>query len=125
MFSLRVIGEYRKTKKFLDDLKQLRILEILNKYGELGVRALQAATPEDTGLTASMWNYEIVKENDDYVIYFTNDNFNEGVNIAIILQYGHATGTGGYFSGVDYINPTVAPIFEQLTGDAWSEVTKL
>lgn len=125
MFSLKVIGEYRKTKKFLDDLKQLRILEILNKYGELGVRALRAATPEDTGLTASMWNYEIAKENDDYVIYFTNDNFNEGVNIAIILQYGHATGTGGYFSGVDYINPTVAPIFEQLTGDAWNEVTKL
>ena len=125
MFSLKVIGEYRKTKKFLDDLKQLRILEILNKYGELGVRALRAATPEDTGLTASMLNYEIAKENDDYVIYFTNDNFNEGVNIAIILQYGHATGTGGYFSGVDYINPTVAPIFEQLTGDAWNEVTKL
>lgn len=125
MFSLKVIGEYRRTRKFLDNLKQLRIIEILNKYGELGVKALQAATPEDTGRTSSMWNYEIAKDDEGYVIYFTNDNFNEGVNIAIILQYGHATGTGGYFSGVDYINPTMAPIFEQLTGDAWNEVTKL
>lgn len=123
-FSLFSKGDF-KTKKFLEDLKQLQIYEILNRYGQLGVDVLRAATPEDTGLTASKWGYEIEQGADGYTIWFTNDNFNEGVNIAIILQYGHGTGTGGYFAGVDYINPSIGPVFEQLTDDAWNEVTKL
>ena len=125
MFFLKSRGNFNETTKFLEALKQLQIQEILNKYGQLGVQVLRAATPEDTGKTAAAWGYEIEQDADGYIIYFTNDNFNKGVNIAIILQYGHGTGTGGYFAGIDYINPSLGPIFEQLTDEAWNEVTKL
>lgn len=115
--------EGSKTEDFIKRIQQLHIEEILRKYGEIGVQALRSATPIDSGLTASSWGYEIEKHGDTWSIYWTNSNINEGVNIAVILQYGHGTGTGGYVSGQDYINPAMAPIFEQIANDAWKEVT--
>lgn len=122
MFSFRNHQSGPKTETFLETLKQLQIESILSRYGQIGVHALSAATPKDTGRTASSWSYEIEQDSSGYTIYWTNDHFNKGVNIAVILQYGHGTGTGGYVAGVDYINPAMIPIFEQIANDAWNEV---
>jgi hypothetical protein len=110
--------------QFLQRLKNIRIERTLKKYGDLGVSALAEATPKDSGTTAASWSYEIKKDENGWSINWTNSNVNRGVNIAIILQYGHGTGTGGYVAGRDYINPALAPIFEELANDAWNEVTK-
>lgn len=125
MFKLEVRQEGADTLKFLKRIKDLRIESILRKYGEAGVSALMAATPVDTGKTASMWGYEIEKTSSGWTINWTNDNINNYVNIAVILQYGHGTGTGGYVAGRDYINPAMAPIFDELADEAWNEVTKV
>lgn len=125
MFSLKFRREGSETENFLENLKQLHIEEILNRYANIGVQALSNATPKDSGATAAAWGYEIVKDASGYSIYWTNDNFNKGVNIAVILQYGHGTGTGGYVRATDYINPAMAPIFEQIANDAWNEVTSV
>ncbi len=125
MFKLEVKQEGADTLKFLKRIKELRIESILRKYGEAGVNALMAATPVDTGKTASMWGYEIEKTSSGWTINWTNDNVNNYVNIAMILQYGHGTGTGGYVAGRDYINPAMAPIFDKLADEAWNEVTKV
>ena len=103
----------------------MHIEEVLNKYAQIGVDALSAATPKDSGETASAWGYEIERDATGYSIHWTNDNINKGVNIAVILQYGHGTGTGGYVQATDYINPAMAPIFEQIANDAWNEVTSV
>ena len=124
MFSLRSRQEGSDTEKFLKRVREARIENILKKYGDAGVTALMAATPKDTGETASMWGYEIERTGDGWSIHWTNDHVNKYVNIALILQYGHGTGTGGYVAGRDYINPALAPIFEELANDAWREVTK-
>lgn len=125
MFKLEVKQEGADTLKFLKRIKELRIESILRKYGEAGVNALMAATPVDTGKTASMWGYEIEKTSSGWTINWTNSNINNYVNIAMILQYGHGTGTGGYVAGRDYINPAMAPIFDKLADEAWNEVTKV
>lgn len=123
LFSFKTKGDNNKTEQFLEHLKQIHIESILNKYGQIGVTTLRAATPKDSGKTASAWGYEIERDANGYSIYWTNDNFNKGVNIAVILQYGHGTGTGGYVAGRDYINPSIVPVFEQIANDAWKEVT--
>lgn len=112
-----------KTEEFLEHLKRIHIESILQKYAQIGVTTLKAATPKDSGDTAASWGYEIEHDSTGYSIYWTNDNFNKGVNIAVILQYGHGTGTGGYVAGRDYINPAIIPVFEQIANDAWKEVT--
>ena len=88
------------------------------------MEALSNATPKDTGRTASSWNYSIERENGIWKICWNNTNANDGVNIALILQLGHATGTGGYVEGYDYINPTMRPVFDMIANKAWEEVTK-
>ena len=97
----------------------------LDKYGKEGVAALASATPVDTGLTASSWSYEIKQKNGSISISFKNSNIQNGVPIAIILQYGHGTRNGGWVQGRDYINPAIQPIFDRIANDAWREVTKL
>lgn len=97
----------------------------LDKYGRAGVAALSAATPKDSGETASSWEYEIKRTKTTVSIVFNNTNIQNGVPIAIILQYGHATNNGGYVEGVDYINPAIKPIFERIANDAWKEVTQV
>ena len=96
----------------------------MDKYGREGVAALSSATPMDTGKTAQSWYYEIENKNGSATLTFYNSNIQDGTPIAIILQYGHATGTGGWVEGRDYINPAIQPIFDKLAADAWKEVTK-
>jgi hypothetical protein len=100
------------------------IFRELKKYGEDGVKALADATPKDSGKTAASWSYEVEKSKGSYTIAWTNSNINDGVPIAVILQYGHGTRNGGYVQGRDYINPAIRPIFDQIAEDAWREVIK-
>lgn len=115
-------GDFQKTERFLSGIIGSHYRRKLEHYGELGVRALSAATPRDSGKTASSWGYEIVEEDGRLAVHWTNTNINNYVNIAIILQYGHATRNGGWVEGIDYINPTMKPIFEEMARVAWKEV---
>ena len=117
-------GDFKKTIKFLTRLENLDFTAILGKYAERGVSALSAATPKEDGSTAASWGYEIVNEGSRVVIYWTNTDQNKGVYIAVILQFGHGTGTGGYVAPRDYINPAIRPVFDQIAEEAWREVTK-
>ena len=116
-------GDFSKLEKFLNKLKNAEYLNVLEKYGNEGVRVLSAATPKDTGETASSWSYEIDHNGKETTIAFTNSHINKGVNIAIILQYGHGTRNGGYVRGRDYINPVIQPVFDRIADEAWKEVT--
>ena len=110
---------FQNTKKKLTRAMQADLYSILKRYGEAGVSALADATPKDTGNTASQWRYEIRKTGRGSAsLVFCNDHVNKGANIAILLQYGHGTGTGGYVAGTDYINPALKPIFEQIKEEA-------
>lgn len=117
-------GNLKKTTKFLERTLKGDYLKNLDKFGREGVAALALATPVDTGKTAKSWDYRIEKITDGTKIVWTNSNVNKGVNIAIILQYGHGTGNGGYVQGRDYINSAIRPIFDRIADDAWKEVTK-
>ena len=125
MISFRHKGDYSKATRYLERVKEAVKLGILDKYGRAGVEALSSATPVESGLTASSWGYEIEHSAGSSRIIFTNSNINKGVPIAIILQYGHGTGTGGYVQGRDYINPAIQPVFDALVEEAWKEVTKI
>lgn len=115
-------GDFKKTDRFFHRIIERHYMNKLKKYGEKGVKALSAATPKDSGKTADSWSYEIQEGRGNLSVYWKNSNFNDGVNIAIILQYGHGTGTGGYVQGKDYINPAIRPIFEAMAEEAWKEV---
>lgn len=117
-------GNLKKTTKFLERTLKGDYLKDLDKFGREGVAALALATPVDTGKTAASWGYRIEKTNSGMKIIWTNSNVNNGVNIAIILQYGHGTNHGGYVQGRDYINPAIRPIFDKIADNAWKEVTK-
>lgn len=125
MIGFRHKGDFSKTESYLKRLKQKRIAELLDKYGKEGVAALASATPVDTGLTASSWYYKIDIQPTFARLLFCNSNVNKGIPIALILQYGHGTGTGGWVEGRDYINPALRPIFDKLSKNAREEVTKL
>lgn len=116
-------GSFTRTEKFFNFLLNRNYLNILDRYGRMGVAALQSATPKDTGRTADSWNYEIIDDGDTVRLIFTNDNVNKGQNIAILLQYGHGTGTGGYVEGRDFINPVIQPIFDDIADGCFREVT--
>lgn len=118
-------GDFSKTQRFLERCKEVVKLGDLDKFGKAGVEALRSATPKDTGKTADSWNYNIIRKNGSVTIEWVNSNVVDGVNIAVILQYGHGTRTGGYVQGRDYINPAIQPIFDEIANDAWKEVTKL
>lgn len=125
MISFRQKGDFSKSTGFLKRAKNGVRLGNLERYGQEGVLALASATPTDTGLTASSWFYQIVQKNNSVSIEFHNSNIQNGVPIAIILHYGHGTGTGGWVQGRDYINPAIQPVFDKLANEAWREVTKL
>lgn len=116
-------GSFKNTYKFLKFLSDWKIEQSLKKYAQKGVDALSAATPVDSGKTADSWGYEIEVSKGSAKIHWTNTNINEGVNIAVILQFGHGTGTGGYVEGRDYINPAIQPIFDEIADALWKEVT--
>lgn len=125
MIGFRQKGDFSKTTNFLSNLKKKISVYILDRYGRQGVAALSSATPVDTGLTANSWYYKIERDANSVKIVFCNSNIQNGVPIAIILQYGHGTGTGGWVEGRDYINPAIQPVFDKIANDAWREVTKL
>jgi hypothetical protein len=118
-------GSFDNTERYLEHLSKDNLYSVLNKYGTMGVNALSSATPTDTGRTANSWYYEIVQRKGYYSIRWHNSNVNEGRPIAILIQYGHGTGTGGYVQGRDYIMPAIRPIFDQMAAEAWKEVTKI
>lgn len=118
-------GNFGSTEKFLFKLHSQNFFKVLDYYGQKGVKALSSVTPIKTGKTSSSWDYQIMTGKDTVSIIWTNSNLNEnGTPIAILLQYGHATGTGGYVQGKDYINPVIQPIFDEIEKGVWAEVTK-
>lgn len=125
MVTVRHKGDFAKLTYYLHSVKKPIKLGMLEKYGKAGVAALASATPKDTGLTASSWYYKVEYQDGIARIIFCNSNIQNGIPIAIILQYGHGTRNGGWVEGVDYINPALKPIFDKLADDAWREVTKV
>lgn len=116
-------GNFNNTEKFLKKMTSKNLFRNLEKYGEKGVQALSSSTPKDSGKTAISWDYEIKIGQKSVEIYWTNSNVNKGVNIAVIIQYGHGTNNGGYVQGRDYINPAMRPIFDEIADNVWKEVT--
>lgn len=125
MISFSHKGDFSKTLKYFGNLEKAVKMSDLDQYGRRGVTALASATPKDTGKTANSWRYEIKRSRDSVSINFYNSNIQNGVPIAIILQYGHGTRNGGWVQGRDYINPAIQPIFDEITNSAWKEVTSL
>lgn len=117
-------GSFKKTERMLMQMKNASIMDILNFYGDVGVKALASVTPVDTGTTARSWYYEIEPTKKGYRIVWSNSNVNKGQNIAVLIQYGHGTGTGGWVEGIDYINPVIQKVFEDIAEKAWEEVLK-
>lgn len=122
MIRFRHRGDFKHTERFFKQVHKISYMDILRKYGQAGVDALTSATPKKTGVTAESWSYEIVPTKRGYSIFWNNSNVQDGVNIALIIQYGHGTGTGGYVQGIDYVNPALRPIFTAMANDAWEEV---
>ncbi len=125
MISFRHKGNFSKATKYLEKLKSAVKLSNFDKYGRQGVEALESATPRDTGKTAESWYYETNITKNSVTITFKNSNIQNGVPIAIILQYGHVTANGGWVEGRDYINPAIQPVFDSIANEAWEEVKKL
>ena len=116
-------GDFKKTFKFLRAMKEKRFLKNLDKYGQMGVDALSAATPKRTGLTAESWTYDITDNGEQLIISWNNTNVQNGYyNVALMIQYGHGTGTGGWVEGIDYINPALKPVFDKIADAVWMEV---
>lgn len=122
LISVRNTGNFQKTDRFLSGLIGVHYMRKLKKYGEKGVAALREATPKDSGKTSEAWSYEITQEPGRTAIYWKNSHVENGVNIAVILQYGHGTRTGGFVEGIDYITPAIRPIFEEMADEVWKEV---
>lgn len=125
MITFRQKGNFSKLNRYFERVKEVVKVGDLDRFGREGVQALSSATPRDTGLTATSWEYSIERSSNRISITFNNTNIQNGVPIAIILQYGHGTRNGGYVQGRDYINPAIQPIFDKMAEDAWKEVTKL
>ena len=124
MIRFRHTGNFARTERFFHRARRASFFSSLEELAQAGVDALSRATPVDSGLTAQSWDYEIRNEQGKVSIFWKNSNQNQGVPIAVIIQYGHGTGNGGYVDGVDYINPALKPIFEQIAGKVWKEVTR-
>lgn len=122
MFSIESSGSFNGTRAFLDNIINGNPYSVLEKYGQEGVAALAAATPRESGLSASSWGYEIVNDGSAVTIYWTNTNTVNGFHVVIGLQYGHATGTGGWVQGYDFINPAIQPVMDKIAENVWKEV---
>lgn len=125
MIEVKASGNFSKTTSRLERLKEIFRAGVFDKYGKMGVEALRKATPVDSGLTADSWRYKIETNATGTTIRWLNDNEVEGVNIAILIQYGHATKGGGYVPPNDFVNPAMKPIFDKIAKDAWEEVSKI
>lgn len=125
MLKVTSTGDYHETINFLKKLRKNHVFKQLDRYGQKGVQLLSEATPVRTGLTASSWDYRIEESPGNISLLWFNTNINKGVSIAFILQYGHGTGTGGYVQGIDYINPVMQPLFDEIEENVWGEVARL
>jgi hypothetical protein len=125
MINITQKGSFNNTERYLRRLKQAELFAVLNKYGSMGVAVLSNATPTDSGLTAASWSYTIEQRRGYYSIRWHNSHDVAGTPLAILLQYGHGTGTGGYVEGRDYIMPAIRPIFEQMAAEAEREVRRI
>lgn len=123
MISFSTSGDTRRTEDWLKKLGSGDIFKGLERFGQQGVDALSAATPFDEGVTASSWYYEIIQDGKSYSIVWGNSNMAGPTPVAVLLQHGHGTRTGGYVQGRDYINPALRPIFDQIAAEAWKVVT--
>lgn len=123
MLSVKLSGSFDKTMKFLRNLQKLDISRILDSCGKQGVAALASATPLDSGRAASSWYYEVARGKTNCTIAWFNNDLEDGFPVAIMLQYGYGTGTGGYVYGIDYINPAIRPVFDQISDKVWKAVT--
>lgn len=123
MITFESSGSFVNVDRFLERMAKEEILSALNQYAELGISALASATPSKSGATANAWSCEVTSKRNNYTITWSNSNMNDGVNVAVILQYGHGTGTGGYVQGRDYINPAIQPIFDKIADEVWKVVT--
>lgn len=121
MITIKQKGDFKNTEKFLKNKKRINI-NILDKYGKIGVEALKKNTPVDTGVTSNSWYYKIENQNGKVTLNFYNSNVKNNVNIAIIIQYGHGTKNGGWVEGIDYINPAVQPVFDKILNDVWGDI---
>lgn len=117
-------GDFHNTEKLLTQYDKNKFKPILESYGRKGIAALSAATPIDTGETSNSWGYEIDFRTNSFILQFTNSHVNNGIPIAILIQYGHGTRHGGYVPGRDFINPALVSIFDDLAEDIWKEITK-
>lgn len=124
MIGISVKGDHKKTKTALEKMVRGAFYEALDQYGQRGVAALRAATPVETGLTANSWTYKVFRGKRPGIAWY-NTNMAGGTSIAVLIQYGHGTGTGGYISGRDYINPAIMPVFESIANDLWERVRRL
>lgn len=124
MIKFKNKGGFSNTEKFFKRIGTGDYYKGLEYYGEAGVSALMEATPKDTGKTASSWSYSIDKTDNGVEIVWKNSNINDGVNIAMIIQYGHGTSSGYYVEGVDYINPALKPLFDLMGEKIWEEVKR-
>lgn len=124
MITVKHKGSFKKSEAFLKRMKNREQFANLARFGPIGVAALAAATPVESSRTANSWEYEIIQKPGYYSIVWLNTHVEDGVPIAVILQYGHGTKTGGYVPGRDYINPAIRPIFDQIAADMWKVVTK-
>ena len=124
MISITSKGDYKRTLDFLNRSRRGDVFPDLNSYGRIGVNALRRVTPVDTGLTASSWGYRVIKGKHGPSLEWFNTNGKNGTSVAILIQYGHATGTGGYVIGKNYINPAMHPLFDTIANDVWKAVMK-
>lgn len=122
-FSVKGGNDFRKANGFLERCLEVAKLGYLDRYGRRGVEALSAATPIDTGLAASSWSYDIERSDGQVRLTWHNSDIENGCNVAVLVQYGHATKSGSWVEGVDFINPALAPIFEQISNDVWKELS--
>ena len=116
-------GSFSNAERFFDNSKDLsrRLRTAFERYGAQGVEALRSATPKNSGLTANSWSYTI----EEWGIGFNNSNINDGYSVALLIQYGHGTRNGGYVEGIDFINPALRPVFDQIAEACWKEVQSL
>lgn len=125
MISFKQKGDFSKLNRYFERLRETARVGVLDKYGRKGVAALESATPIDSGLAAHSWYYKIERSRNSARIIFCNSDVENGFPVAIMVQYGHGTGTGGWVEGRDYINPVIQPLFDEIADEAWKEVTKL
>ena len=125
MFSFTDKGSFDNFERFLRNAQKLDITGVLNACGADGVRALSSATPRESGLTANSWYYEVTASRGVYSVIWKNSDIENGFPVAIMLQYGYGTGTGGWVEGRDYINPAIRPIFDKIADRVWKAVTSL